>query len=96
MANEKYTQEEFELASDKIIMEKRVTEPTEEYDFYNNLENVNLLEYFNPAHTVAGVDAVKNALTSKFYKYVENQEKYYHNFYDEKNMLKYNFLDNED
>lgn len=32
----KYTQEEFELASDKIIMEKRVTEPTEEYDFYND------------------------------------------------------------
>ncbi|MCH1940290.1 InlB B-repeat-containing protein [Holdemania massiliensis] len=56
-------------------------EPSIQYANYiyladnKDLANVNLLDYFNPAHTVAGVENVANALQEGFYTYVNRKKR---------------------
>ena len=49
------------------------TEPsiqTASYSYFTDLTDVNILEYFSPAHTVAGVEKVKLCLTEKFHQHI--------------------------
>ncbi|MDE6932969.1 MAG: InlB B-repeat-containing protein, partial [Oscillospiraceae bacterium] len=49
------------------------TEPsiqTASYSYFTNLTNVNILDYFSPAHTVAGVEKVDLCLTDEFHQYI--------------------------
>lgn len=52
-----------------------------EYKYFDELNNVELSQYFTPIHTVAGVDAVNNALTDYFKRSVEqwNETKHFWN-----------------
>jgi len=42
------------------------------YTYFPELNNVNVLEYFNPAHTISGKDRVAAALTDKFRAHIDN------------------------
>lgn len=46
-----------------------------QYDYLIQAQTVNILDYVNPAHTVAGVNNVSNVLTTNFNTYVENINK---------------------